>query len=160
MEEVRRLAVRGIEVLALLIMLWSLGHPPLVSAQVSSSSASAAEKTYVVEWVYRVKWGHKDEFFDLFRKYQVAILDKEKQLGYVTDYSIYTPGLHTSQDSRWDYRVIIVYKNQASTGHADEISKQLFPDQAILKKEEQRRWELTEVHWDLPIRVVDPKTGE
>jgi hypothetical protein len=49
-----------------------------------------------------------------------------------------------------------VYKNQGSTGHAEEISKQLFPDQAALKREEQRRWELTEVHWDLPIHVVDP----
>jgi len=119
-----------------------------------------SNKAYIVEWVYRVKWGHKEEFFDIFKKYQLPVLEKEKQLGYVTDYSIYSPGLHTSQDSRWDYRVIIVYKDQASTGHAEEISNQLFPDQATLKKEEQRRWEVTEVHWDLPIEVVDLKLGK
>ena len=132
------------------------------TAQASSPAAAAgtAEKPYIVEWVYRVKWGHQEEFFDIFKKYQVPVLDKEKQLGYVTDYSIYAPSLHTSEDSRWDYRVIIVYKNEASHGHAEEISKQLFPDDASRKRGEQRRWEITEVHWDLPIHVVDPNTGE
>jgi len=139
----------------LVVVLCGLGSLPAAMAQ--GSAASAAEKPYIVEWVYRVKWGHKDEFFDIFKKYQVPVLDKEKQLGYVTDYSIYSPSLHTSQESRWDYRVIIVYKNFGSADHSEEISKQLFPDQATLKREEQRRWELTEVHWDLPIHLVDPK---
>jgi hypothetical protein len=68
---------------------------------------------------------------------------------------LFTPSLHTSEDSRWDYRVIITYNNQASAGHAEEISNKLFPERAVLKREEQRRWEITEVHWDLPIHVVD-----
>jgi hypothetical protein len=69
----------------------------------------SGEKPYLVEWVYKVKWGHNDEFFDLLKKYQLAILDKEKQLGYVTQYTLFAPGLHTSEDQRWDYRVFIVY---------------------------------------------------
>jgi hypothetical protein len=115
---------------------------------------------YIVEWVYRVKWGHKEEFFQLFKKYQVPVLEREKQLGYVNQYTIYSPSLHTSEDGRWDYRVIIEYKDQASSGHGNELTKQLFPDQATLKREENRRWEITEVHWDLPIHVVDPKADE
>lgn len=144
--------------LAAILVTLLLGlQPSPISGQ---SAASVSNKAYIVEWVYRVRWGHKEEFFDIFKKYQVPVLEKEKQFGYVTDYSIYSPGLHTSQDSRWDYRVIIVYKDRASTGHAEEISNQLFPDQATLKKEEQRRWELTEVHWDLPIELVDWKSGK
>jgi hypothetical protein len=127
---------------------------------VAATPTAPAEKPYIVEWVYRAKWGHQEEFFDIFKKYQIPVLDKEKQLGYVTDFSIYAPSLHTSEDSRWDYRVVIVYKNEASHGHAEEISKQLFPDDATRKKEEQRRWEVTEVHWDLPIHLVDLKIGE
>ena len=146
--------------LALLLASWSFRSLPIATAQGSVASVAAIEKPYIVEWVYRAKWGHKDEFFDIFKKYQLPVLNKEKQLGYVIDYSIYSPSLHTSQDSRWDYRVIIVYNNQESTGHAEEISKQLFPDRAALKLEEQRRWELTEVHWDLPIHLVDPKDTE
>jgi hypothetical protein len=129
-------------------------------ASLAAVPTAPAEKPYIVEWVYRVKWGHQEEFFDIFKKYQIPVLDKEKQLGYVTAYSIYAPSLHTGEDSRWDYRVIIVYKNEASHGHAEEISKLLFPDDASRKKEEQRRWGITEVHWDLPIHVVDLNTGE
>jgi len=126
------------------------------SPSVSTFADSGADKPYLVEWVYRIKWGHQEEFFEIFKKYQVPILEREKQLGYVSSYAIYAPGFHAGEDSRWDYRVVIKYKNQGSAGHAEEISKQLFPDRASLKKDEQRRWELTEVHWDLPIHVVDP----
>jgi len=147
---------------AFVVLLVRAGTLLLTTAHASSASSpiGKAEKPYIVEWVYRVRWGHQEEFFDIFKKYQISVLDKEKQLGYVTDYSIYAPSLHTSEDSRWDYRVIIVYKNEASHGHAEEISKQLFPDDASRKKEEQRRWEITEVHWDLPIHEVDLDTGE
>lgn len=141
----------------------SVGFSDNASAQSSitqayASNSTSSEKPYIVEWVYRIKWGHEDEFFEIFKKYQVPILNQEKKLGYVTEYTIFKPGLHASQDSRWDYRVIIVYKNESATGHAEEISKQLFPEQTELKAEERRRWEITEVHWDLPIRVVDPES--
>ncbi len=120
----------------------------------------SAEQPYLVEWVYKVKWGHSDEFLGLLKKYQLPILDREKQLGYVTQYTVYSPGLHTSEDQRWDYRVFITYKNQASASHSKEITRQLFPDQATFKREENYRWEITEAHWDLPIRVVDPNAAE
>ena len=32
----------------------------------------AVEKPYMVEWVYKVKWGYADEFWQLFKKYQIA----------------------------------------------------------------------------------------
>ena len=33
------------------------------------------------------------------------------------------------------------------------------PTRAAVAKEENRRWELTVNHWDLPIHQVDPHTG-
>jgi hypothetical protein len=146
---------------ALFVVLLVLGlvaarHARAQSAQTSRTSAPR----YLVEWVYRTKWGYKDEFFDIFKKYQVPVLDREKQLGYIIDYTIYTPGLHTSEDARWEYRIVITYKDQASSSHGNEVTKQLFPDQATLKREENRRWELTVAHWDLPIRIVDPHAAE
>jgi len=125
-------------------------------AQTAASPTAATDKPYLVEWVYRVKYGYKDEWWAIFQKYQIAILDKEKELGYVTDYTVFGPGLHASEESRWDYRIEIVYKNQAAAGHGAEVGKKLFPDQQAVKKEENRRWELTENHWDLPIHTVDP----
>jgi hypothetical protein len=39
--------------------------------------------------------------------------------------------------------------------HEEEIALALFPDTATRKREENRRWELTVNHWDLPIYQVD-----
>jgi hypothetical protein len=112
-------------------------------------------KGYEVEWVYRVRYGFIDEWWDLFRKYQIPILDREKALGYVLDYRIYHPQLHTDEAARWDYRVEITYKDFDGSKHEDEITQQLFPDAAKRKRDENRRWELTANHWDLPIYQVD-----
>jgi hypothetical protein len=116
----------------------------------------AANAPFIEEWVYKVKFGHQDEFWRIFQKYQIATLNKEKEQGGVLKYEVFRPGLHTSEDHRWDLRVVIYYKNATSGSAAGAIEKQLFPDQETLKREELRRWELTEVHWDLPIRQIDP----
>ena len=104
-----------------------------------------------------MKWGHTDEFLEIFKKTQVSVLDKEKQLGYVVDYTIYSGTSHrTGEDVRYDYRIVIAYKDEASSHHGAEVSKQLFPDQAALRREDQKRWDLTLAHWDAPIHVIDP----
>jgi hypothetical protein len=122
----------------------------------SNPTVAASDKPYVVEWVYKVKWGHADEYWQIFKKYQIAILNREKELGYITSYTVYKPGLHTSEDSRWEFTFLIVYKNQAASNHGTEVGKQLFPDQETFKREENHRWELIEAHWDLPIKEIDP----
>ena len=122
-----------------------------------AAQSPATASTYLVEWVYKVKWGHQDEFFEIFKKTQVPVLDKEKQLGYVVDYTVYSGTSHrTGEDVRYDYRVVIAYKDQASSTHGSEVEKQVFPDRAAFKREDLKRWDLTLAHWDAPIRVIDP----
>jgi hypothetical protein len=150
-----RIIMRTRQVLHALVLLalsFSLSAIPVFSQQ-----PSTAGKPVIVEWVYRVKYGYKDEWFELFKKNQISILEKQKQLGYVKDYSVFAPSLHTSEDSRWDYRIIIVRASaEAPPGQSEgELAKQLFPDQETYRREENRRWELTANHWDLPIHVVD-----
>jgi hypothetical protein len=111
--------------------------------------------SYQVEWVYRVKWGHDEEFWRIFRQTQIPVLDKEKELGYVLNYKVYKPGLHTSEELRWNYRIVITYKDILSSTHGGELEKQLFPDQAAYAKEENQRWELVLSHYDLPIKEID-----
>jgi hypothetical protein len=127
----------------------------LGSAATLAQPPKPGVKGYEVEWVYRVRYGFIDEWWDLFRKYQIPILDREKALGYVLDYRIYHPQLHTDEAARWDYRVEITYKDFDGAKHEDEITQQLFPDAAKRKHDENRRWELTANHWDLPIYQVD-----
>jgi len=95
-------------------------------------------------------------FWQIFKKYQIPVLNRQKELGYVISYTVYRPGYHTGEDTRWEYRIVIAYKNLASSRYGREVTKQLFPDQATLNREDNRRWELTEAHYDLPIRIIDP----
>jgi hypothetical protein len=130
--------------------------PKAITAQQGPPATASAPKPVIEEWVYRTKYGYKDEWWSIFKKYQIAILERQKQLGYVKEYTVYAPSLHTSEDSRWDYRIIIVRASaDAPPGQSEgEVGKQLFPDQAAFKHDENRRWELTTNHWDLPIHVV------
>lgn len=128
----------------------------LVNNVAFAQAPPGAEKPYQVEWVYKVQYGHQKEWWRIFQKYQIAILDREKQLGYVSGYTVHRPGLHTSEDARWDYRIVITYPNPAGATHEQEVERALFPDAAALEREDQRRWELTLNHWDLPIHEIDP----
>jgi hypothetical protein len=150
------------EALFLPMLIFTTSATTPVVAATQQAAVVPAEKPVIVEWVYRVQYGHKDEWWRIFKKYQIAILERQKQLGYVKEYTVFAPSLHTSEDSRWDYRVIIVRASEdAPPGQSeDEVAKQLFPDQEAFNREENRRWELTTNHWDLPIHVVKVDAAE
>jgi hypothetical protein len=141
---------------AVFVIMLAGDTPARCQQAVAAPGAFSGDKPYLVEWVYKVKWGYADEFWQLFKKYQIATLNRERELGYVTSYTVYRPGLHTGEDSRWEYRIVITYKNITTSQHGSEVEKQLFPDQAAMKRGENRRWELTEAHYDLPIKIIDP----
>jgi hypothetical protein len=80
------------------------------------------------------------------------------EMGRMLKVSVVAPVYHTTEDGRWDYRVTIVFKNAAVANDnfdSAALLKQLFPDQDAYKKEEQRRFEILDAHWDLPIKDVD-----
>jgi hypothetical protein len=128
-------------------------------AQDTIAAANSQDKPFVVEYYYKVKWGHTDEFITLFRKNHYPLLKKQVEMGRMLKVSAVSPRYHTTEDGRWDYRVTIVFKDVAAAheGSSGEeaIKKQLFPDQETFKKEEQRRFEILKAHWDLPIEDVD-----
>jgi len=123
----------------------------------SGMTADAKEEPFVVEYYYKTKWGHADEFLTLFKKNHYPVLKKEIELGRILRVSMATPRLHASEDGRWDYRVTIVFKNAAIANDnfdSEALIKQLYPDQDTYKKEEQRRFEILEGHTDVPIKDV------
>jgi len=130
-------------------------------AQQSAMAAEGKEQPYVIEYYYKAKWGHAEEFLSLFKKNHYPVLKKEMELGRMLKVSMTVPRYHTTEDGRWDYRVTIVFKNAAIANDnfdSSALIKQLFPDQESYKKEEQHRFEILEAHWDLPIRDVDLDT--
>jgi hypothetical protein len=147
--------------MTILIALFIFGaftaQPTSAFSQQAATASTPVTKPVIEEWVYRTKYGYQDEWWTIFKKYQIAILGRQKQLGYVKEFTVYAPSLHAGEEYRWDYRVIIVRASaDAPSGQSEgEVAKQLFPDQAKFKSEENRRWELTLNHWDLPIHVVN-----
>jgi hypothetical protein len=131
-----------------------------VKAQ-QTAAAESKDQPYAIEYYYKAKWGHAEEFLALFKKNHYPVLKKEVELGRMVKVTIVTPRYHMTEDSRWDYRVTIVFKNAAIASDnfdSSTIIKQLYPDQETYKKEEQRRFEILEAHWDLPIKAVDLDT--
>ena len=130
----------------------AVGHIERASAQ-----SAGNDKPFVVEYYYKTKWGHADEFITLFRKNHYPVLKKQVEMGRLLKVSAVAPVYHTTEDGRWDCRVTIVYKNAAIANDGYDsapLLKQLFPDQDTFKKEEQRRFEILDAHWDLPIKDV------
>jgi nitric oxide reductase activation protein len=83
---------------------------------------------------------------------------KQVEMGRMLKVWMDQPRYHTTEDGRWDYRVTIVFKDSAAANEPfdeDALKKQLWPDQATYQREEQRRFEILESHWDLPIKTVD-----
>jgi hypothetical protein len=118
------------------------------------------DQPYTVEYYYKVQWGHQQEFLQLFLKNHYPLLQKMVESGRMTGVTIETPANHMTEDSRWDYRVTIRFKNStlATTANPDEerIIKQLWPDQQTYQREEQRRFEILLAHWDLPVTDITP----
>jgi hypothetical protein len=120
----------------------------------------SADKPYVMEFYYKVQWGHQKEFLDLFLKNHFPLLQKIAESGRILALKIETPANHMTEDSRWDYRVTITYKNStvATTANPEEeaLIKKLYPDHAAYLHEEERRFQILLAHWDLPVSDVTP----
>jgi hypothetical protein len=120
-----------------------------------------SDQPYTLEYYYKVQWGKQQEFLKLFLKNHYPMLLKNVESGRMLSVKIETPANHMTEESRWDYRVTIRFKNStlATTSNPDEarLIQQLWPDQATYEKEEQRRFEILLAHWDLPVTDITPK---
>ena len=142
--------------LALALLVFTIAA--VVCSTLTQAGQTQTDKPFVVEYYYKTKWGHADEFITLFKKNHYPVLKKEIELGRILQVHADQPRYHTTEDGRWDYRITIVFKNAAVANDnfdASEIIKQLYPDQDAYKKEEQRRFEILEAHWDLPVKELD-----
>jgi hypothetical protein len=69
----------------------------------------------------------------------------------------YEPKYHGDGRADWTFVVAITYPNLAAAltpVDEREIARRLFPDQERFTKEEHRRFELLDAHWDVPLRPV------
>jgi len=142
------------------LLLLSLAALPSLAAAQGSPPQSAANQPYTMEYYYKTQWGHQQEFLQLFLKNHYPLLQNEVASGRILSVKIETPANHMTEDSRWDYRVTLKFRNStvATTSNPDEAAliKQLWPDQATFTREEQRRFEILIAHWDVPVTDITP----
>ncbi len=143
-------------------VLITFGVKQSVLAQVKPQQPppAAAARPFPVEYYYKVRWGAFDEFLELYTKNHYPILQRFQKMGRIISMSAAYPINHASEAGRWDFRFTIVWKD-AATAYEDfdqsPIVKELYPDQAKFKKEEQRRFELLIEHTDVPVFLDDLK---
>jgi L-lysine 2,3-aminomutase len=112
----------------------------------------------VVESYYQARWGYADEFLRLYKKNHLPILKKLQEEGRILRIDAAKPRYHATEDSRWDYRVTLTFRDAVAAhdpAHEEAVKRQLYPDQDALRKEEQRRFEILNSHWDVVIDGVD-----
>jgi hypothetical protein len=156
--EKRNYFVRVVAIMAVGMILLAGPYRSGVAEGVAMQAGEGGAQPFAIEYYYKAKWGHAEEFLALFKKNHYPVLKKEMELGRMLKVSMTVPRYHTTEDGRWDYRVTIVFKNASVANDnfdSSAVIKQLFPDQETYKKEEQRRFEILEAHWDLPIKDLD-----
>ena len=139
-----------------------LAHPLTDSIRAQSAAQTQTKDApFVVEYYYKAKWGHANEFIALFKKNHYPLLKREIELGRILKVFATVPRFHATEDGRWDFRTTIVFKNaQIANDNFDTapLLKQMFPDQQAYEREEQRRFEILDAHWDVPIKDYDLDT--
>jgi len=131
-----------------------------------SSSARGAEPSsgapVTIEYYYKIMPGGMmpggpSEWLSLYLKNHHPILQQLKKDGFILSEKLYERRFH-AESPAWDYKVVMVWRDwsaiQEASAREPEIIRALYPDKAAHDREEKRRWELTEKHWDDVLKEV------
>ena len=124
----------------------------------SSLHAQDKKDYFTIENYYKVKWGFADEFINLWKVNHYPLLKKAIDKGDIISVEAERPKLHSGEDTRFDFKVTIVFKNEKlafDPNLTKQYEKQLYPDLEKLKKDEQHRFELLIAHWDVMIEKIE-----
>ena len=122
------------------------------------AAAGNPSEYFAVEDYYRVKWGSAEEFINLWKANHLPLLKKAQEKGDVISITASTPRLHSGEDTRWDFRVTVVFRTAALAFDENLTApyvKDLYPDQDGFHKAEKHRFELLLSHWDVEVVNLD-----
>jgi hypothetical protein len=122
-----------------------------------NNTASNSSQYFTVENYYKVKWGYAEEFISLWKKNHYPLLKKAQEKGDIISVKAEAPRYHSGEDTRWDFKVTIVFKNAAlafDPNLTTPYKAQLY-DTTQLQKDEQHRFELLLAHWDVMVEDVN-----
>jgi hypothetical protein len=130
-----------------------------IATSVQAPATRTAPAQTTTWYFYTVKWGSQDEFLDLFQRNHYPVLKARMDAGYYAAIRTYQPRYHGDGRADWTFAVELVAREGApNVPSEDEVVRKLYPDQVKFRAEEQRRFELLEAHWDVPLTPVDFET--
>jgi hypothetical protein len=123
------------------------------SASQQRRRATDKEGPVTVLYFYKTRWGHHDEFVELFERNHWPLLREGLATGHFIDVKRYVPQFHGDGRADWDVLVSITYRNWAALAERgpSDLMERLFPDQKRYKEEERHRFAILEAHWDVPL---------
>lgn len=124
----------------------------------TAQSTKQADESFTIENYYKVKWGYADEFINLWKMNHYPLLKKAMEKGDIVSVRAEKPKLHSGEDTRWDFKVTLVFKNAKLAFDPDlttPYKQQLYPNLDKLAKDEQHRFELLLAHWDVMIEKIE-----
>ncbi len=127
-----------------------------------TGAEEASGPSVTIEYYYKLVPGAMvpggtSEWLALYKKNHNPILKRLMKEGLILSEKAYERRFH-AESPAWDYKVVMVWRDWAALQQANErepeIIRSLYPDRAAHDREEKRRWELTERHWDDVLKEV------
>jgi hypothetical protein len=116
----------------------------------AAAKRSKGAQQPVMENYYKIAPGRAEEWLALYKKWHLPYLKELQKEGRLLSITIFQPKIHQGSPE-WHYKVLLRYADFANFGQEQrnqQILRRLFPNQEELRRNEQRRWEITERHWD------------
>jgi len=129
------------------------------SAAGTQASATAAQKgaPVTIEYYYKLVPGGASEWLELYLKNHNPILKQLMKEGLLKSEKLYERRFHAATPP-WDYKVVMVWRDwralEEAQAYEPEIIRTLYPDKPEHDRQDKRRWELTESHWDDVLKEV------
>ena len=123
----------------------------------TSSAQQPASAPVTIEYYYKLSPGGAKEWLALYKKNHNPILKQLMKEGILLSEKLYERRFHAATPA-WDYKVVMVWRDWAALEQAHqrepEIIRGLYPNKEDHDRQENRRWEITEQHWDDVLNEV------
>ncbi len=142
------------------LLIFSLSAFPSAAAPRQGASnpsgPGSAGQPVTIEYYYKLvpgAWvpGGGGEWLALYKKNHNPILKQLMKEGFILSERAFERRFH-AESPAWDVKIVMVWRDAPAQEQANarepEIIRSLYPDKAAHDREEKRRWELTERHWD------------
>ena len=120
----------------------------------------ACLNSYMLSY-YKIRPGHYDEWMALFKEWHLPVVEYDVEAKSLADYKFFAASGH-ALDPDFDFAGMYVFYGTAQSYDGERLSRpalieELFGDRMEeYIAGEQRRWELTEKHWDTRFVQMDP----